>query len=66
MREMGIEGYSKKQGSKSGMTSKGGKVGKKEREVLNMTKGNLGFEIQGVVIPEEKETGKKKGGKAEK
>ena len=44
LKEMGIEGFSKKTGSKSGMTSKGGSIGKKEREVLNLAKGNIGFE----------------------
>ena len=48
LKEMGIEGFTKKQGSKAGMTSKGGSIGKKEREVLNMAKGNMGFEIAGV------------------
>ena len=45
MKEMGIEGSKKKMGSKSGQTSKGGSLGKKEREVLNLAKGNMGFEI---------------------
>ncbi len=44
---MGIEGYSRKSGTKVGMTSKGGSIGKKEREVLNLAKGNMGFEQQG-------------------
>ena len=59
MKELGIEGISRKQGSKSGMTSKGGSIGKKECEVLNLAKGNIGFET-GTTTPE-KETGK--GGK---
>ena len=42
---MGIDGFSKKTGSKSGMTSKGGSIGKKEREVLSLAKGNIGFDI---------------------
>ena len=46
LKELGIEGITKKSGSKSGMTSKGGNLGKKEREVLNMAKGNIGFEIE--------------------
>ena len=42
LKEMGIDGFSKKTGSKSGMTSKGGSIGKKEREVLNLAKGGFG------------------------
>ena len=54
LKEMGIDGFNKKQGSKAGMTSKGGSIGKKEREVLNMAKGNMGFEIAGAGVSEEK------------
>ena len=55
LKEMGIEGFSKKVGSKSGMTSKGGSIGKKEREVLNLAKGNIGFDVNaGAVAKEEK------------
>ena len=62
MKELGIEGISRKTGSKSGMTSKGGSIGKKEREVLNLAKGNIGFETGGAIASPEKEaTGK--GGK---
>ena len=43
-RALGIKSTGKKTATKIGMTSKGGQIGKKEREVLNMTKGNLGFE----------------------
>ena len=56
MKELGIEGISRKQGSKTGMTSKGGSIGKKEREVLNLAKGNIGFETGGATT--EKESGK--------
>ena len=59
LKELGIEGISRKQGSKTGMTSKGGSIGKKEREVLNLAKGNIGFETGGATT--EKESGK--GGK---
>ena len=45
LKEMGIDGFSKKVGSKSGMTSKGGNIGKKEREVIQMAKGNVGFDV---------------------
>ena len=38
------------------MTSKGGSIGKKEREVLNLAKGNIGFETGAPTT--EKETGK--------
>eukprot|EP00347_Sterkiella_histriomuscorum_P000981 403373788 len=41
---LGIKGPSKKQGSKTGLTSKGGQIGKKEREVMNMTK-TMGGEL---------------------
>ena len=62
MKELGIDGITRKQGSKSGMTSKGGSIGKKEREVLNLAKGNIGFETGGTAgATTEKETGK--GGK---
>ena len=47
LKELGITGITRKTGSKSGMTSKGGSIGKKEREVLNLAKGNIGFEISG-------------------
>ena len=60
MKELGIEGITRKQGSKTGMTSKGGSIGKKEREVLNLAKGNIGFET-GTAATTEKESGK--GGK---
>ncbi len=58
LKEMGIEAYSKKSGSKSGMTSKGGSIGKKEREVLNMAKGNMGFDVGGATPAAEKEKSK--------
>ena len=45
LKEMGIEGYSRKSGTKTGQTSKGGSIGKKEREVLSLAKGNMGFEL---------------------
>ena len=57
LKQMGIEGFSKKMGSKSGQTSKGGSIGKKEREVLNLARGGFG---EGA--PAE-ETGKEKGKK---
>ena len=44
LKDMGIEGYSRKSGSKAGMTSKGGSIGKKEREVLSLAKGNKGYD----------------------
>ena len=56
---MGIDGYSRKSGSKSGMTSKGGSIGKKEREVLSLAKGNMGYDQgQEAVAPPVKEKGK--------
>ena len=55
LKDMGIEGFSKKTGSKAGMTSKGGSIGKKEREVLSMAKGNMGFEIAGAATPAKEE-----------
>ena len=61
MKELGIEGITRKQGSKTGMTSKGGSIGKKEREVLNLAKGNIGFETGAATETPTKETGK--GGK---
>ena len=60
LKEMGIEGYSRKSGSKAGMTSKGGSIGKKEREVLSLAKGNMGYEGAG---PETATPAKEKGGK---
>jgi len=42
---LGIKGTSKKQGTKTGITSKGGQFGKKDREILEMTKGNLGYDL---------------------
>ena len=69
LKEMGIEGKSKKVGSKSGMTSKGGSIGKKEREVIAMAKGNIGFEVGGATpsaveeVPEKKEKEQKGGRK---
>lgn len=61
LKEMGIEGGRRsKQGSKSGMTSKGGSIGKKEREVLNMAKGSIGFELEGAEEqPAKEQKGKK-------
>ena len=62
LKELGIEGISRKSGSKAGMTSKGGSIGKKEREVLNLAKGNIGFETGATgAAPEKEATGK--GGK---
>ena len=56
---MGIDGYSRKSGSKSGMTSKGGSIGKKEREVLSLAKGNMGYDQgQEAVAAPVKEKGK--------
>ena len=46
-KELGIKSGPKKQGSKTGITSKGGSLGKKEREVLQMARGNIGYEIGG-------------------
>jgi hypothetical protein len=46
MKALGIESGSKKI-TKGGSTSKGGTIGKKEREVINMTKGSTGFETLG-------------------
>ena len=67
LKELGIKVGGKKTGSKAGMTSKGGNISKKEREVLNMAKGHIGFEFVGVKQeqPQEKEEagGKKKGEK---
>ena len=60
LKEMGIEGYSRKSGSKAGMTSKGGSIGKKEREVLSLAKGNMGYEgAGGPETPAAKEKGSK-------
>ena len=58
---MGIEGYNRKSGTKTGMTSKGGSIGKKEREVLSMAKGSMGYDQgqEAVAAPaKEKEKGK--------
>ena len=61
LKDMGIMGFTKKMGSKAGMTSKGGSIGKKEREVISLAKGNLSFESQpGPATPAKEETGKKK------
>ena len=61
LKELGIEGVQRKTGSKAGMTSKGGSIGKKEREVLNLAKGNIGFETGGGAVTAEKETSGKGG-----
>ncbi|CDW86245.1 UNKNOWN [Stylonychia lemnae] len=58
-KSLGIKGTSKKQGSKSGITSKGGHFGKKEREVFEMTKGNLGYEMGGKHTSEDANEDKK-------
>ncbi len=58
LKDMGIEGFSKKQGSKTGLTSKGGSIGKKEREVLNLAKGNIGFEVGGQQSGEKEQSAK--------
>ena len=58
LKDMGIEGYSKKSGSKAGMTSKGGSIGKKEREVLSLAKGNMGFDQAAAASTPEKEKSK--------
>ena len=60
LKDMGIEGISRKTGSKTGMTSKGGTIGKKEREVLNLAKGNIGFEVGAGGAAPAKEEGKNK------
>ena len=61
LKDMGIQGFTKKMGSKAGMTSKGGSIGKKEREVISLAKGNLSFESSaGTAAPTKEETGKKK------
>ena len=60
---MGIDiGRKAKLGSKSGMTSKGGSIGKKEREVVSMAKGSIGFdgnEAAKEEKPEKEQKGKK-------
>ena len=62
LKELGIEGISRKTGSKAGMTSKGGSIGKKEREVLNLAKGNIGFDTGAIAASTpEKESGGKGG-----
>ena len=63
LKELGITGITRKTGSKSGMTSKGGSIGKKEREVLNLAKGNIGFEIGGGAPATTEKDGAGKAGK---
>lgn len=48
-KELGIKVGPAKRGSKSGITSKGGSLGKKEREVLQLAKGSLGYEVGSAV-----------------
>lgn len=43
-KELGIVVKKRKQGVKGGGTSKGGNIGKKEREIMGMTKENMGMD----------------------
>jgi hypothetical protein len=59
---MGIEGVSRKTGAKGASSSKGGSIGKKEREVLSLTKGgasmaDMSVAEAGMVAPNKNVTG---------
>lgn len=45
MKEIGIEVKARKTVTKGTGSSKGGTIGKKEREILNMTRGSPGFDV---------------------